>query len=225
MSLRVPRRLLALIVMSALLHLGLLLYWHIQPPVPAPAAPLPALHLRLRDLPPPVAKLEPQVLPAQPASPPPPSPAKPVPAKNIRPAPETKTAAPPSEAKIITSTAAPGPDPAGLSVAPQTAEPSLADRARLNLKEIDKNLREESVGPARMAALGTPGADKLTRGIDKAGINRAPKLETVYGAGGQAYTKYSGPGGTYCLSNSNRPKITNDGTGFDSKAMTTTCPQ
>lgn len=80
------------------------------------------------------------------------------------------------------------------------ATEDILSNAKRSVGKIDKDLRAEVVAPARAAMMGREGPSKLAQAIAKAGIPRTMQGEVVYGAGGQQFTKYTGPNGTFCLS-------------------------
>lgn len=199
-----------LLPISGLLHLALFLAWPVSSPVQPtwPARPA-ALTVALR------------ALPETPA----PEPAPPTtPAAKVLAAPSTpsKTSIARQQSAIIALPRAVSQNPLNIATTPAPIENDvfeaaksapanskqifdggndLQSLAKRSLGKIDRELRKDAPAHSKekLAALGEPGAVPFEKAVAAAGVQRDIKVETIYGANGQAFTKYTGPGGSYCM--------------------------
>ncbi len=233
---RSNRLLLGLLLASSLLHITLLYQWRFAKPSAQHFEYFqPAVQVRLRE-----ARITP--IPEVRETPP----AKPVvketPKETPKEVPKT-TSAPskpaekpaPANAQIIRSqnsndfaVAPPATAPTAPAATETAPAPSIADmmeNAKHSAGKIDKDLRAGVTGPARAGLLGTEGPNKLARDIAKAGVVREYKVETIYAANGQQFTKHTGPGGSYCIWVPKADRAFGQG-GFEQpQSKVTTCPE
>ena len=197
-----------LLPISGLLHLALFLSWPVSRPVqsslPARQA---ALTVALRSAPEAMIPIQPQA-----------------PTAIVKPTPSItpKKVAPPTQTAVIALPRAVSNNPLNIAPTPTPTEndvfesaksaptnskqifdggDDLQSLAKRSLGKVDRELRKDAPAHSkeRLAALGVPGAAPFEKAIAAAGVQRDIKVETIYGANGQAFTKYSGPGGSYCM--------------------------
>lgn len=100
----------------------------------------------------------------------------------------------------------------------------ILSNAKRSVGKIDKDLRAEVVAPARAALLGREGPSKFSQAIANAGIPRTTQGEVIYGPGGQQYTKFRGPNGTFCVWKLKLERAAGQGILEDPGIQVTSCP-
>lgn len=104
------------------------------------------------------------------------------------------------------------------------AAEDILSNAKRSVGKIDKDLRADVVAPARAAMMGREGPSKFAQAIAKAGIPRTMQGEVIYGPGGQQFTKYSGPNGTFCVSVPRAERMFGQGRIDEPGIRVTNCP-